>query len=48
MAGSPANLKSSVVRIAEFLQSASLCFLISLQRRCPINGLAQEFVQETV
>tara|TARA_B100000475_G_scaffold47062_1_gene31634 strand:- start:900 stop:1046 length:147 start_codon:yes stop_codon:yes gene_type:complete len=48
MAGSPANLKSSVVRIAEFLPAASLCFLISLQRRWPITGFAQEFVQEAV
>ncbi|WP_156485242.1 hypothetical protein [Synechococcus sp. MIT S9508] len=48
MAESPTNLKSSVVRIAEFLPAASLCFLISLQRRCPTTGFAQEFVQEAV
>ena len=48
MAESPFNHKSSVVRIAEFLPSASFCFLIILQRRCPITGFAQEFVQEAV
>jgi len=48
MAVSPANLKSSVIRIAEFLPAASFCFLISLQRRCPITCFAQEFVKEAV
>ena len=48
MAGSASNLKSSVVRIAELLLSASLCILITLQRRFRITGFAQEFVLEAV
>jgi len=46
MAVSPTNLKSFVVRIAEFLLAAPLCFLIGLQCRCPITVFVQEFVQE--
>ncbi|QNI55082.1 hypothetical protein SynBIOSE41_02587 [Synechococcus sp. BIOS-E4-1] len=39
---SPSNLKSSVVWIAEFLPSASLCFLIAFERRSLSTRLAQE------
>ncbi|WP_170953559.1 hypothetical protein [Synechococcus sp. UW179A] len=44
MAVSPSNLKSSVVWIAEFIPSASLCFLIAFVRRLLITGFAQETV----
>ncbi|QNI58271.1 hypothetical protein SynBIOSU31_01397 [Synechococcus sp. BIOS-U3-1] len=45
---SPSNLKSSVVWIAEFLPSASLYFLITLESRWRITGFGQMFAQPTV